>query len=274
VNESGENEVDSSVLDSTEKLQPPDTPKPVAKEQGGRGAEGDLFSPLSWLALPWHLVMVVFYVLLLRAGAGLMTKELGKALDPEGKIPWFGGRFKFLTHINEWIQLGFFTIQLLADLSPGPFKKRLQRLSDLLFTTLAFPLAMFVTFSFWGLYALDRKLVYPEVFDEFVPFYINHFWHTTILVWVLFEVYLHHHHFPSTAWAVASVFVYGSAYNAWVVYIYIMTEWWCYPFMRLLPPYLMALFFASCMFVCLGFYFLGRYIAKLRWGRITLLDGY
>ena len=264
---SEENDVDAD-LDSTEELKPLAAPEVVVEEKAGP------FNPLAWLALPWHLAMVVFYCLLLRMGANLMGKEFGEALDPEGKIPSFGGRFKFLTHINEWVQLGFFAIQLLADLSPGPFKKRLQRLADLVFTTMAFPLAIFVTISFWGIYALDRRLIYPEIFDKLVPWYVNHFWHTTILLWVLCEVYLHHHHFPSTAWAAASVFIYGSAYNVWVVYLYITTGWWCYPFMKFLPPYVMALFFAGCMFMCLGLYLLGKSVAKVRWGRTTHLEGY
>lgn len=232
-------------------------------------------NPLSWLGLPWHLAMVAFYCLLLRHSSNLMDNdEFRLTVDPEGKVPRMAGRFKFLSHINCWVQLGFFSIQLLADLSPGPFKTRLQRLSHLIFTTVALPMATLVTFIFWGLYAVDRKLIYPEVYDKVVPSYMNHFWHTTILVWVLCEVYLVHHHFPSTAWAAASVFVYGSAYNMWLVYIYVMTGWWVYPFMKHLPPYGMALFLSSAMFLGLGLYLLGKWVARLRWGTTTHLDGY
>lgn len=262
-----ENEVDMGPDGSV--IQQSDAPEAVPCVAGGP------LNPLSWLAMPWHLAMVVFYCLLLQHGASIMADEkFNRVADPGGKIPPFGGRLKFLTHINEWVQLGFFAIQLLADLSPGPFKKRLQRLADIVFTTIAFPLATFITVSFWGLYALDRKLIYPEVFDEIVPQYMNHFWHTTILLWVLCEVYLVHHHFPSTAWAAASVFVYGSAYNVWVVYIYISTEWWCYPFMNHLPLWGMAVFFASGMFLCLGLYLVGKWVAKVRWGVTTYLEGY
>lgn len=230
-------------------------------------------NPLSWLSLPWHLLVVLFYVLVLRHSANLLeTPEAARILDPNGKIPLFGGRFKFLSHINIWVQLGFFAIQLLGDLSPGPFKKGLQGFSDLFFTTVALPLATFVTVTFWSLYAIDRKLVYPEVYDLVAPQYMNHFWHTTILLWVLCEIYLVHHRFPSTACAAASVLIYGTAYIGWVVYIYVSTGWWCYPFMKLLPPYAMALFFASSMFMCLGLYLVGKEVARLRWGVTTRLE--
>lgn len=228
---------------------------------------------LSWLAIPWHLAMMVFYSLLLKHGIQLINANL-HILDPESKVPRYGGRLKFLTHINEWVQLAFFTIQLLADLSPGPFKKRLQRLSDILFTTIAFPLATFVTISFWGLYALGRELVYPEVWDKAIPSYMNHFWHTTILLWVLCEIYLFHHHFPSTAWAAATIFVYSTVYISWVVYLFVKTEWWCYPFMEHLPLFVMALFFAACMFISLGLYLLGKALSRMRWGMVTLLEGF
>ena len=243
----------------------PETPEKKVEEEETLPAEKP-FNPLSWLTPPWHLLMVVFYCLLLRQGYTLMDEKAWKVIDPEGKMPPFGGRFKFLSHINEWVQLGFFAVQLLADVSPGPFKTRLQKLADFYFTTIAFPLATFVTAAFWGLYALDRSLVFPEVWDKVTPQYMNHFWHTTILLWVLSEIYLVHHHFPTTGWASASIFFYGSAYIAWVVYIYINTEWWCYPFMKHLPPYAMALFFATCMFSCLALYLLGKLVSRLRWG--------
>lgn len=238
------------------------------------GAE-EPYNPLSWLGLPWHLAMFVFYCLLMRHSSNLMdNEEFLLAVDPHGKIPRMGGRFKFLSHINCWIQLGFFGVQLLADLSPGPFKMRLQRLADLAFTIIAFPLATLVAAIFWGLYAVDRKLIYPEVYDELIPTYMNHFWHTTVLLWVMCEVYLVHHRFPSVAWAAASVFVYGSAYNMWIVYIYVTTGWWVYPFMKHLPPYGMALFLSSSMFFGLGLHVLGKWVARLRWGITTHLEGY
>lgn len=227
---------------------------------------------MEWLGIPWHLVMVVFYSLLIYHGFNLM-RENAHILDPEGKIPSFGGRFKYLTHINQWVQLIFFSAQLLTDLVPkSKFKSTLQKFSDLIFTTIAFPMAAVVVVTFWGIYAVDRSLVFPEVFDLFVPLYLNHLWHTTVILWVLCEIYFVHHCFPTTGTAAASVFVYGSAYIAWLVYIFASTGWWAYPFLKVLPIYGMALFFGSSLFLTLGLHLMGKWISYVCWGKITYMD--
>lgn len=225
-------------------------------------------NPLAWLALPFHLTMVIYYVLLLQHGSEVMHK--GKdVFDPQGKIPSFGGRFKYLTHICQWVQLFFFALQLVTDLSPAYFKKRLQMVSDFFFTGFAFPLSAFVTFTFWGIYAINRELVYPAVLDQVVPTYLNHFWHTTIVVWGVFEMYLFHHCFPSLALAAINAFIYGSLYIGWVMCIYLQTGWWVYPVLSVLPPFLMAVFFASSMFFSLGLFVVGRWLHSVIWGVVV-----
>ena len=230
-------------------------------------------NPLWWLAIPWHAGMIIFYSLLLYHGTNLMNSN-AHILDPLKKIPDFGGRFKFLTHINQWLQLAFFCVQLLADVVPMPFNRRLRMISDWIFTTVVIPVTSIVITVFWGLYSIDRKLIYPEVFDIFVPAYMNHFWHTTILLWVLCEIYLVHHQHPSPAMAASSVFMVGSAYIAWIVYIYVRTQFWVYPFMKHLPEYGLALFFGSCLFFTFGLYLLGKWVTYLRWGRITYMNSF
>ena len=229
-------------------------------------------NPLEWLVLPWHLSMVLLYSLLLYHSFNILhgTEHI---YDPKGLMPKLGGRFKFLSHINLCIQLLFFSIQLLADLIPVSHRKPFQKFSDVFFTCIAFPLAAIVTIVFWGFWAVDRELIYPEVYDKVVPAYVNHLWHTAILIWVLFEVYLFHHHFPSPGTAAACVFVYGTAYMCWLVYIYIQTNYWCYGFLEHLPPVGMALFFSSCLFFGLGLHFFGKCIAHHRWGVTTHIRG-
>lgn len=228
-------------------------------------------NPLAWLAIPFHLTMVIFYALLIQHGGEVLNN--GRAvIDPQGKIPAFGGRAKYLSHINVCVQFFFFAVQLLTDLSPTFFKRTLQKFSDFVFTGIAFPLAAFVVATFWGLYAIDRNLVYPEVLDKVVPSYLNHFWHSSVLLWGIFEMYLFHHRFPSTAVAAVNAFVYGAGYIAWVVYIYIQTEWWVYPFMDVLPPFAMAMFFGTCMFFCLSLFLFGKWLMFRIWGVVNDLE--
>ena len=225
---------------------------------------------MGWLAVPWHLCMVVFYSLLLYHGKNFFVPKRDTFNPKVPGIPSMGGRFKYLTHINEWVQLVFFSFQLLVDVTPCRYKKNLQKVSSFLFTTLAFPLCAFIVVTFWGLYAIDRELVYPEALDKFIPGYMNQFWHTTIVLWVLCEVYLVLHEFPTKKAAACSTLFFGSIYNGWIIVIFIYTNWWVYPFMRFLSPAVMALFLGSSMFVFFGFHLLGKKISYHRWGTISI----
>ena len=231
---------------------------------------GDPINPVAWLAPLFHLAMAVFYALLLHYGITLMNDNI-KIIDPEGRIPAYGGRFKFLTHINQWVQLVYFAFQFFTDILPkSSFKRTAVKVSDVFFTTIAFPLSWFVVLTFWGIYAYNRNLVYPEAFDKVVPSWLNHFWHTTIGVWVLFEMLLVFHRFPSSGVAVSIHFVYNAAYIAWIGWIYTQTKFWVYPIMAVLPAPFLVLFIAGCMFFGLGIFFAGKYISYLRWGQSSV----
>ena len=231
---------------------------------------GEPVNPIAWFAPIFHLAMVVFYTLLLYYGITVMNEGI-KIIDPTGRIPAYGGRFKFLTHINQWVQLFYFSVQFVTDILPkSSFKRIATKYVDIIFTTIAFPLAWFIVFTFWGIYAYDRQLVYPEAFDKVVPQWLNHFWHTTVGVFVLFEILLVFHRFPRSGLAASFCFIYNVAYIAWIGWIYGQTKFWVYPIIAVLPPPLLVLFFASCMFFSFGIFFAGKYISSLRWGPSTV----
>ncbi|CAG9788734.1 unnamed protein product [Diatraea saccharalis] len=76
----------------------------------------------------------------------------------------FGGKLKYLTFINAMLQTVYFTVALCNDLfgnnEPTHSDKPIvRRIKDTIFTSLAFPLAMFVGITFWCIYAVDRA--YP-----------------------------------------------------------------------------------------------------------------
>ena len=224
-------------------------------------------NPVAWLAPLFHLVMAVFYALLLYYGITLLDEKATKLIDPKGRIPKYGGRFKFLTHINQWVQLFVFTFLFVTDMIPrSSFKKTMTKLSDIVFTAMAFPLAWFIVLTFWGIYAYDRQLVYPESFDRVVPTWLNHFWHTTIGLFVLFEMMLVYHRFPKSGVAACLSFAFNAAYIAWVGWIYGQTKFWVYPIMAVLPIPILLLFFAACMFFSFSLFFFGRHVSTLRWG--------
>ncbi|XP_063839147.1 androgen-induced gene 1 protein-like [Ostrinia nubilalis] len=85
------------------------------------------------------------------------------------------GRWSLVTFWCMGLQTVYFTLSLLNDLigtnelSPSPQKKPLIRtIKDLTFA-LAFPMALFVTITFWALYFYEKNLVYPDEIDILVP---------------------------------------------------------------------------------------------------------
>jgi hypothetical protein len=45
----------------------------------------------------------------------------------------------------------------------------IRKIKDYVLATLAFPVAMNVGTTFWGLWAIDRELVFPKALDAFFP---------------------------------------------------------------------------------------------------------
>ena len=222
---------------------------------------------LAWLAPVFHLTMTVFYTLLLYYGITLLQGDNVKLIDPKGKIPAYGGRFKFLTHINQWVQLFVFAFLFITDMIPrSSFKKIMTKLSDIAFTAVAFPLSWFIVITFWAIYAYDRQLVYPISFDKVVPSWLNHFWHTTIGVFVLFEVMLVYHRYPKSGMAACLSLIVNAAYLSWIGWVYGQTKFWAYPIMAVLPIPFLVLFIAGCMLFSFCLFFFGRHVSTLRWG--------
>ncbi|XP_037088423.1 androgen-induced gene 1 protein-like isoform X2 [Pollicipes pollicipes] len=134
--------------------------------------------------------------------------------------PQWGGRWKFLTVWGLTVQLIYYVIAAVNDLlGSSTFVRRdgtrLQRLRDLFFTALALPVALVVCLMFWGLYAIHRDLVFPEVMDLFYPWWLNHGVHTMPLLLGLLEVLTVRHHYASNWVSVALLATFLVTYLAW-----------------------------------------------------------
>ncbi len=223
------------------------------------------------LSVLYHFVMTVFYTLLVYHSTTLVTKGM-PILDPDRNIPSTGGYFKFLTHTNQWLQLFFFSFQFFTDVLRIQRSKmwyKFQKLCDIFFTTIAVPTSLFVAATFWSIYAYDRNLVYPEVFDLFVPGSTNHFWHTTVVLWVVFESILCFHCYPYIEVAVSINFTFNAAYMCWAISIFIDSGYWVYPILYVLPLHYQILFCFGCIFFSLPLYFIGQAFARFRWGKTS-----
>uniref|UniRef100_A0A8C4RL58 Androgen-induced 1 (H. sapiens) n=1 Tax=Erpetoichthys calabaricus TaxID=27687 RepID=A0A8C4RL58_ERPCA len=76
-------------------------------------------------------------------------------------------------------------------------ERQLIGLRNWMMAVLAFPVGVFVVTMMWAIYLYDSDLVYPWLLDNFIPQWLNHGMHTTVLPFILIEMRLTHHFYPS-----------------------------------------------------------------------------
>ena len=165
----------------------------------------------------------------------------------------FGGEWKFLTHWNIWLQLIYFLVGLCNEIFGSNEKhantnsvSSVQKLRDFIFSTLAFPLGIFITISFWSLYLTDRNLVFPPKLDQFYPLWANHMLHTTCAVSQLIEMIISFHSYPSRTKGMLTSMCFVFVYLGWVLFIAYKSNVWVYPILQKLPTYGRTIFIGGC----------------------------
>ncbi|KAE8602312.1 hypothetical protein XENTR_v10013942 [Xenopus tropicalis] len=188
----------------------------------------------------------------------------------------YGGSWKFLTFIDLVIQAVFFGICVLSDLSSLLTKgsdnqeqerqlKKLISLRDWVMAVLAFPVGVFVVTMFWILYIYDRELVYPKLLDNFIPPWLNHGMHTTVLPFILIEMRTTHHQYPSRTCGIVTVCLFSICYILWVCWVHHMTGMWVYPLLEYISPGAKIVFFIIVTVVINMFYILGEKLNNFIW---------
>uniref|UniRef100_A0A4W3HHI5 Androgen induced 1 n=1 Tax=Callorhinchus milii TaxID=7868 RepID=A0A4W3HHI5_CALMI len=202
-----------------------------------------------------------------------------KALD----IPahqTYGGSWKFLTFINLVIQTVFFGICVLTDLSSllthGSDDQEQQRqlrklisLRDWLMAVLAFPTGTVVVIMFWALYMYDREMVYPKILDSFIPQWVNHGMHTTVLPFLIIQMRTTQHRYPSRQLGHVAVCLFSMAYIVWIFWIQHMTGLWVYTLLEHLSCLMKIGFFAAGVAVVNVLYVLGDILNSFIWDEQT-----
>uniref|UniRef100_T1DNX3 Androgen-induced 1 protein-like protein n=1 Tax=Crotalus horridus TaxID=35024 RepID=T1DNX3_CROHD len=188
----------------------------------------------------------------------------------------YGGSWKFLTFINLVVQAIFFGICVLTDLSSLLTKgndnqeqerqlRKLISLRDWMMAVLAFPVGVFVVLMFWSIYIYDRELVYPKLLDNFIPTWLNHGMHTTVLPFILIEMRTTHHEYPSRIYGLIAMCTFSVCYILWVCWIYHVTGVWVYPLLEYLGTIAKIVFFATVTVVISIFYLLGEILNNYIW---------
>lgn len=186
----------------------------------------------------------------------------------------FAGRWKYLTFWNLVLQLTYFSFGLINDFSgTSSLIKRerayLQQVRDFLFGSLAFPLALFVGITFWGIWAVDRELVFPAALDAFFPSWLNHLMHTSIIPFTFIEMLVVPKMYPSRGSALTGLAALMLGYLAWVFFIAFKTNFWVYPILAVLDWNYRLLFIASLTVFSSILYIIGEKLHFMIWDKKT-----
>jgi len=172
----------------------------------------------------------------------------------------FGGKWRFLTIWNVWLQIIFYLVFGILSL----FKSNSAiKLRDTLFTALVLPLSVIVSMMFWGIYAVDRELILPVALEKLgYTSTMNHMDHSWILLCTVVNMLLVPHNY-STA-RIGNSIICGVAvlYVAWLHYLHYISGQWVYPFLAVMTDTTRMVFLG---FVCLFgviIYNIGRVVSN------------
>lgn len=118
---------------------------------------------------------------------------------------------------------------------------------------------------FWSIYAMDREHIYPERLDKTIPFILNHYWHTGIVLTAIIEAMVVFHRYPSNFKAFVIMSLTATLYIVWMTWVFTATGKWPYPFLEKIPLPLFPVFCLFCLVVDVVFYFIGKLLCHIRW---------
>ncbi|XP_013110928.1 androgen-induced gene 1 protein isoform X1 [Stomoxys calcitrans] len=192
--------------------------------------------------------------------------------DSENRPSPFGGKFRFLTFLDAIIQALYYTISLVNDfvgtneVSPKKLPM-VRKIKDYLMTTFAFPIALHVGITFWGLYAVDRELVFPKALDAVFPTWLNHIMHTNIVVFIVLEMFISFRAYPSRVKGLTGLATFIGAYLVWLHIIKHYSGVWVYPILEVLQFPQRIMFFGGCLGLAVGLYIFGEVLNNLVWSK-------
>ncbi|XP_077990696.1 androgen-induced gene 1 protein-like isoform X2 [Glandiceps talaboti] len=181
------------------------------------------------------------------------------------------GKFKHMTFWNLIFQTFYFGLCCLIDLilssnRRSKFGRKLCNFRDWFLAAIAFPFGMLVVIMFWGIYAVDRELVFPEWLDKIFPAWLNHIMHTTVLPFLLLEMFFTRHKYPSMKSGITGTLTVGFTYLFWILFLGFYLEIWVYGFLKVLTGAYFVLFFAFNAVFLIILYITGEKINKAFWG--------
>ena len=220
------------------------------------------------------------YVIYFRWGIKLEGNRY-QTFGDETPLKHFASKFlPFLTYWNIFLQIFYFVICLLNEVFGSANAKRdkvptskLQGFRDFIFSTMAFPVSLLVTTSFWAIYGVNRELIWPTFLDKHYPLWVNHMVHTTCMVSQLIELKMVFHVFPSTKTGMATTIGFYLTYLTWILYIAFSKGVWIYPILQKLPTIGRAIFITVFGIVGGMIFLIGKTLHGMIWFRHVFEKG-
>lgn len=170
------------------------------------------------------------------------------------------------------IQTLYFTLACLNDLfgsnEKSPSEKPLiRRVKDLVFSSLAFPVSLFVGVTFWALYAVDRELILPKALDAYFPTWLNHIMHTNIVIFILADLVTSFRMYPTKKFGMSILTTFMLCYVVWIHVIYANTGMWVYPVLNVMNWPMRIAFYIVSLGLVFSFYSLGEGLNRAVWSK-------
>lgn len=166
-----------------------------------------------------------------------------------------------------YFSLAFFN-DLIGTNDAAPSNKPLiRRCKDILFSSLAFPLALFVGITFWGIYAVDRELILPRMMDPFFPTWLNHVMHSNIVICIIIELVTSFRMYSTRKMGLSILSIFMLCYVVWIHFIYFKTGSWVYPILSVINWPLRIFFYLFSLGFVFGLYILGESLNRAVWSK-------
>lgn len=148
----------------------------------------------------------------------------------------------------------------------------LKKARDLIFGSLALPLALETSLMYWVMTSIDRELVFPKALDEFFPLWHDVLIHTNVSIFILIDLFLVDHTYPKRSTAIRVLITFLLCYLIWLYVVFINTGHWAYAVIAVLTAPQRIMFFVSCGLVTVGIYFIGETMNTFLSGRKSVDD--
>ncbi|XP_075217321.1 androgen-dependent TFPI-regulating protein-like [Lycorma delicatula] len=223
------------------------------------------------LAQLFHCIVAAYYLYVSHWMIQNIVLHKRTSTDPQIKILQEYS-FRFLTNWTFILQTVYFVSCVFDDLLElisgiERFKSKFRNIKTYFFTSIVCPVATLVTFTFWGIWAIDRNLIFPKALDLYLPPWINHSLHTVVFVFAVSEIIICHHKYPSFYHSSIGLAAFLATYTVCLFGTYFESGIWLYPFLKELNWTWRFLFFIGCFLFALLFMAIDKFISSLVWSK-------